>query len=735
MTYRGHTGDVCQLKFSPDGRWVVSGDDKGVVKLWDLTAGKLIHQFTGHTGEITGLAFHHDVLVLASSSADRTVKFWDMEAFEMASSTHPDLTRVRALCYTPDGDHMLTATQEALRVWRWEGVSTVDTCDVGWSSVSDMVVCGPRGIDLDMPTSEQQLLAVSTREGALTMWGADMATLKPFGGREPSPRKGGGDPSPLAAPTHASPAARRGRRNVREPAGPSRSPLHSPSPVARDSGNGRGSGDQSPGGSHRRRRRSSLGPLNPHFAPAAEDTPQHVRTQSGVTWTVVDAGAEEAKAAEAAVSPVRGGSDGGAEEKVGPLEIPRAGRMGVEEGKWEATGEAKASEGAAEGGARPGRGLQRTRAAVATVTHASPADAGRTSPASSAPPREELPPTRRTRRLQEVDDVPTHPPRAPEQWRSEGKAEEGQELSPTARRPRSSTAVRPASSSRRRGGGEARVHPAEGGQWGEGRKGEGVRTSPLHVPEADGPDEDAGPRAAAAPHHPRPARAIGAGRADDTLRVEAHLAETGDAGARPGRQLPRTPPRHEPKVVLAPAGASAPYDADEATVLARRPAPGGRGPRVPDLAAALPAAAYGEDAGRASKVTKASEADKAAAAAAGAGVGGAEGTVKRPPTRVSPSRRRGPLSQRAYTSGSAEDSIGADEAYAPNRRAGPGVRLVPSVRDTPALLDIDSFVPVRGLHPPPPPLRDGGRSYPVARRRSACAGASAPLTAGRCGRR
>ena len=40
QTYKGHTKAVRQIVFSPDGRWVVSGGDDGVVKLWDLTMGR-----------------------------------------------------------------------------------------------------------------------------------------------------------------------------------------------------------------------------------------------------------------------------------------------------------------------------------------------------------------------------------------------------------------------------------------------------------------------------------------------------------------------------------------------------------------------------------------------------------------------------------------------------------------------------------------------------------------------
>ena len=50
QTYRGHAGAVRNLLFSPDGRWVVSGCDGGEVRLWDLTAGKLLTELRRITG-------------------------------------------------------------------------------------------------------------------------------------------------------------------------------------------------------------------------------------------------------------------------------------------------------------------------------------------------------------------------------------------------------------------------------------------------------------------------------------------------------------------------------------------------------------------------------------------------------------------------------------------------------------------------------------------------------------
>ncbi|KAJ3250530.1 general transcription repressor, partial [Borealophlyctis nickersoniae] len=65
--------------FSPDGKYLATGAEDRVIRVWDIAKRKVRWNLTGHQQDIYSLDWSRDGRCIVSGSGDKSVKVWDVE--------------------------------------------------------------------------------------------------------------------------------------------------------------------------------------------------------------------------------------------------------------------------------------------------------------------------------------------------------------------------------------------------------------------------------------------------------------------------------------------------------------------------------------------------------------------------------------------------------------------------------------------------------------------------------
>lgn len=115
----GLNGDlyIRSVCFSPDGKYLATGAEDKLIRIWDLTTKRIIKILRGHEQDIYSLDFFPDGNRLVSGLGDRTVRIWDLR-LSQCSLTLLIEDGVTTVAVLPDGNLIAAGSLDrTVRVW------------------------------------------------------------------------------------------------------------------------------------------------------------------------------------------------------------------------------------------------------------------------------------------------------------------------------------------------------------------------------------------------------------------------------------------------------------------------------------------------------------------------------------------------------------------------------------------------------------------------------------------
>jgi WD40 repeat protein len=163
---RAHSGEICQVRWSPNEKNLATGANDDRVNIWDVASmAKPSVVFAQHKAAVKAIAWHphnHSMIATGGGTADKTVKLWNARNGQFKHSVTTD-AQVCSMMWNPHMPELLTGhgfgqglnRGSKLNLWKCPSLTRINTFESHDRPIA-MALC-PRGSKVCVASLDESL--------------------------------------------------------------------------------------------------------------------------------------------------------------------------------------------------------------------------------------------------------------------------------------------------------------------------------------------------------------------------------------------------------------------------------------------------------------------------------------------------------------------------------------------------------------------------------------------------
>jgi WD40 repeat protein len=100
------------VSFSPDNKHLVTGDDEGAVRLWEIEPLRQVALLGRHTSRVKSVAFSPDGREVASAGDDQAIRLWEVGRRRLITTIGTHTSPVLSVAFSPDGKELVSGEHD-----------------------------------------------------------------------------------------------------------------------------------------------------------------------------------------------------------------------------------------------------------------------------------------------------------------------------------------------------------------------------------------------------------------------------------------------------------------------------------------------------------------------------------------------------------------------------------------------------------------------------------------------